>query len=419
MPGSVARRHLELLRSARSFRLLFLATVESGLGTWLAVVALTVHVYDLTGSGTWVSALLIANFLPSVAIGLLAAPLLDRLSRRRLMIAADLVRAAVFFALPFVDAPAGIVALALVAGLATGFFMPAVYAGLPNLVDEDDLPQANSLLRSVDYLASAGGPLLGGLLVAVYGPDLAYWLNAPTFVVSAVLIAAIPEGLLQSERSESRGHWRDLAAGFAVVVRSRPLLTVLVAWSIAVAGNAAVNVAEVVLAKVSFESGTFGFGLLSAGSGVGLVLGSLYAPTVLERRRIGEVYGISIALMALGVGAAAASPNVWVASGCVVVMGLGNGCAVVCNSLLVQRGAPDALRGRAFTVIMSANFAILGLAMVAAGPLTDVVGARWRWGGAAVLAAVAAAAGYVLARGIDAPARAPRRAARVAPEPSI
>ena len=54
----------------------------------------------------------------------------------------------------------------------------------------------------------------------------------------------------------------------------------------------------------------------------------------------------------------------------------GNGAAVVCNSLLVQRGAPDHLRGRAFTVIMSTNFAVLGLGMVVAGPLTDAVGAR-------------------------------------------
>ena len=53
--------------------------------------------------------------------------------------------------------------------------------------------------------------------------------------------------------------------------------------------------------------------------------------------------------MAVGIGAAAASPNVWIAAVCVVVFGLGNGTAVVCNALLVQRGAPDVLRGRAFT----------------------------------------------------------------------
>ncbi len=400
MASGYLARQLALLREARSFRLLFLATVESGIGTWLAVIALTVDIFDRTHSGNWVSALLIANFLPSVGIGLVLGPLLDRLSRRHMMIAADVVRAGVFFALPFVGRPGMIVGLAAIAGAATGFFSPAVYAGLPNLVEEEQLPQANSLLRGVDYLASAVGPLLGGLLVAARGPHLAYWLNAPTFLVSALLVAGIPGRLLQSERAESRGHWRDVADGMRLVVGSRALLTVLVAWSIAVIGNAGVNVAEVVLAKVTFDAGTFGFGLLSAGSGLGLVLGSLYASAVLEHRRLGEVYGAAMALMAFGIGTAAISPNVWVAACCVVVLGLGNGAAVVCNALLVQRGAPDRLRGRAFTVIMSTNFAVLGLGMIAAGPLTNVVGARWVWGGSAMLAGLAAVIGYGLARGI-------------------
>ena len=255
-------RQLALLRRAPAFRYLFVATLESGLGTWLSVIALTVDVFDRTGSGKWVGALLIVSFIPSVGVGLLLGPLLDRFSRRGVMVAADLARVAVFCALPFTSSPGAIVALAGVAGLATGFFTPAVYAGLPNLVSDADLPYANSLFRSTDYLASAVGPLLGGILVGVAGTDPAYALNAASFFVSALLISRIPERLLQSERAPSRGHWRDVADGFRLVVHSRPLLTVLVAWSIAAVGNGAINVAEVVLAKITFDSGTFGFGLL-------------------------------------------------------------------------------------------------------------------------------------------------------------
>lgn len=400
MISALFGRHGALLRRAPSFRHLFFATLESSLGTWLAVIALTVDVFDRTHSPNWVSALLVASFLPSVGVGLLLGPLLDRLSRRAVMIVADLARVAVFCALPFTSSAVAVVALAAVAGLATGFFTPAVYAGLPNLVDDADLSRANSLFRSMDYLASAIGPLLGGVLVGAAGPDPAYAINAASFLASAALIARIPERLLQSRRAESRGHWQDVADGFRLVIRSRPLLTVLLAWSIAVVGNAGINVAEVVLAKDTFSSGTFGFGLLAAGSGVGLVLGSLLAGTILERRPISAVYGGALALMALGIGAAAASPDVWVAAGCVIVFGFGNGTAVVCNALLVQRGAPDVLRGRAFTVIMGTNFAVLGLAMSAAGPLTEAVGARWVWGGAGLLAGAAAILGYAMTRAL-------------------
>jgi MFS family permease len=394
---SVGRR-LELLGRAPSFRRLFLATLGSGLGTWLAYVALTVDVFDRTDSGSWVAALLIADFLPIVVVGFLLGPLVDRLSRRRLMIASDLVRFGVFCLLPFAGSAAMIVGLAAVAGMATGLFRPALYAGVPNLVDEQDLPSANSLLQSVENLTWALAPLIGGVLVAASSPDFAYWVNAVTFLVSAALLARIPHRLLQAARAESRGHLRDLVDGATLVVRSAALLAVLVTWNLFMFASAGVNVAEIVLAEVSFDSGAFGFGLLVGATGVGLVLGSFVAGGWLERWSLHNVYGVSIALTALGIGCAAIAPSVWVAATFVVILGFGNGAAVVCNALLVQRGVPDHVRGRAFTLIMSSNYALLGLGMVAAGPLTDLVGPRWVWGGAALVAAVAAVFGFTLTR---------------------
>jgi MFS family permease len=184
---------------------------------------------------------------------------------------------------------------------------------------------------------------------------------------------------------------------------------VLVAWNVSMLGNAGVNVAEVVLAKVSFHAGDFGFGLMLASAGFGLVFGSLTVGAFLDRKEPARVYVTGLGMMAVGIGAAAVAPNVWIAAPCVVISGAGNGVALVCNALLVQRGAPDRLRGRVFTVLMSSNYAVLGLGMALAGPLTDQVGARWVWGGSACLAAFAAFVGYTLARGI------PRVHAAVAP----
>jgi MFS family permease len=393
-------RQLALLGSVPSIRLLVLANFLSGIGTWLAFVALTVDVWDRTGSGVWVAALLIADFLPVILIGLTVGPLVDRLSRRRLMVAADILRFGVFCALPFTTSETQIVALAAVAGFATGFFRPAVYAGLPNLVEDRDLPNANALLQSTEALTTVIGPLVGGVLVAASAPDAAYWINAATFLLSAALIVRIPAGLLQAAKAATHGHWRDLVEGFSLVRSSRALLTVLIAWNIGVLGNAGVNVAEIKLAKDSFEAGDFGFGLLLASAGIGVVLGSLSAGSWVQQRGIAGVYGLGLGLIAIGIASAAASPNVWVAAPCVVVSGAGNGIALVCNALLVQRGAPDQLRGRIFTVLMSSNYAVFLVGMIAAGPLTNEYGARWVWGGAAAVAAVAALVGFAFARGV-------------------
>ncbi|HEU4942760.1 MAG TPA: MFS transporter [Gaiellaceae bacterium] len=395
-------RQFTLLRDVQSFRLLALATVGSAFGTWLAFVALTIDVYDRTGSAVWVSALLIADFLPAILIGIAASSLVDRLPRRRLMIASDLLRMGIFALLPFAGSAGAIVGLAAVAGFATGFFRPALYAGLPNLLPDEDLPHANSLLQTIENVAWALGPVLGGLLVAATGPDAAYWFNAVTFLVSAALLAGIPDRLLQQAQAVGRGYWRDLADGFALVKGSRALLTVLAAWNVVMLATAGANVAEVVLAKETFDAGDFGYGLLVGVTGVGLALGSLLAGSQLEHRALATVYSTSIGLVAVGMVGAAAAPNVWIAAVSVAVAGAGNGAAVVCNALLVQRGAPDELRGRAFTLLMSSNYVVLGVGMIAAGPLTNELGARTVWAVAGALAAVAALVGLVLARGVSA-----------------
>jgi MFS family permease len=410
----VARRVLFRPLANSSFRLLFVSASASSVGTLLAAVALAIDVKDRTNSGWWVGALMIVEFLPTIAIGLALGPLLDRLSRRGLMVGSDLVRAAVFCALPFVSSAAAIVALAAVAGVANGFFRPAAYAGMPNLVADEQLSAANSLLQAVENLSWAVGPLLGGILTAAWGPHAAYWINAVSFVLSAALIGGIPRALLQSTVALSKGYWQDVGDGWRAVRRSRELVAVFVTWSFAMAALGGVNVGEVFLAKNSFHGGDFGFGLLYGAIGIGLVFGSLLGGMLQERRPLPLVYGGAIALMAVTFGGAAASPNVWVASALAVLGGIGNGVAVVCNILLVQRGAADEVRGRALTVVMGANYAVLAISMVVAAPIVDAVGARWLWGGSGVVLGVTALVGAALTRGVGvvAPATKPR------PEPS-
>jgi MFS family permease len=398
-----AGRPLDLLRRARDFRLLFVAAIGSGLGTRLAVLALMVDVWDRTQSGKWVAALLVTDFVPIIVIGLLLGSFLDRFSRRRLMIASDLLRCAVFVALPFATSATMVVVLAGVVGFATGFFRPAVYAGLPNLVDDDDLPHANGVFQAGENLTWMLGPLLGSVLLWASGPDVAYWFNALTFLVSALLIMRIAELLLQSEKALTEGHWRDITRGFRVVRESRALLTVLVAWSLMMLAIGHSDVAQVELAKVDFDAGDFGLGLLMAAIGLGLVIGSLGAGWAAGRFGTGPAYVTAIAMMAAGLLIVSIVPNVWVAAVVVVGMGVGNGVAVVANSVLVQRGAEDRVRGRALTLVMSVNYSVLFVGMMLGGFVSDALGARMTWTIAGSIATVAALSAYVLSRGIETP----------------
>jgi dTMP kinase len=397
VPRHLTSQQFAPLRIA-GFRLLFLSILGSSIGTFLAAIALAIDVKDRTNSGIWVGAVLVVEFLPAIFVGLTLGPLLDRLERRALMVGGDLVRVAVFCVLPFASSAAEIVALAAVAGVATGFFRPAVYAGVPNLVPDDQLGAANALIQTVENLSWAAGPVLGGLLTGAAGPHTAYWINAGSFLVSGALVARIPARLLQSTTALTRGHWTDIKDGIRTVVRSNMLLAVVVGWGIASLGAGAVSVSEVFMAKNTLHAGDFGYGLLYGGIGAGLVLGSFSSSAAVERLGIARAYGGALALMAVGFGGGAAAPDIWVAALCCVVGGVGNGTAVVCNALLVQRGTRDEMRGRALTFVMSATYTLTGIATVLAGAFMDTAGARWVWGGGAATFVVAAAAGYLLAR---------------------
>ncbi len=188
-----------------------------------------------------------------------------------------------------------IVALAGVNGIATGFFRPAVWAGLPNLVTDDDREQATSLLSTVEHVAWTIGPAVAGLLLAASGADVAYWVNASTFLVSALLVARIPANALRSDEPITKGHWSDLREGLGLVSRSRHLVTVLVVWSTAAVATACVNVAEVVLAKDDLDAGNVGLGFLVSATGVGLVIGSFFAASALGAFGMTRVYGGALA----------------------------------------------------------------------------------------------------------------------------
>jgi MFS family permease len=368
----------------------------------MATIALTADIKDRTNSPWWVSALFIVTFLPSVIVGLAAGPLIDRLSRKKLVVGSDVVRLGVFAALPFVSAPLAIVVLAAIAGIANSFFRPAVLAGLPNLVEDVDLAHGTSLLQATDWAAATLGPVLGGALTAASGPDVVYWINAGTFAFSALLVLRIPSRLLQSEQAITRGHWRDLVEGLTAFKRGSAMFAALFAFGFAMLAIGLINVSEIFLAERALHRGAFGYGMLWAATGLGLVIGSLTSGWMVERRDVTSVYPLAFLPWAAGILGAALAPNIWVATLAMVVSGFGNGLAFPMTVLIVQQYTPDRLRGRAFTVIISAHNALLGLAMLAAGALVDLAGARWTYGLAATLLVAGGLTALVLLRDLAA-----------------
>jgi MFS family permease len=356
------------------------------LGTWFAYVALTVTVYDRTGSATWVSALLLLDVLPGIALGLLVAPLLDRWVRKHVLVVAEIAGGVAFAALVFTHSLTALFCFAAIAGICGSIVRPGIRAAVPSLVEEADVPRANALVRSASAAAILAGPPLAGVLVATVSGHGVFAINAATFLFSAVSIARIPRVKLQSMRSVGRKLSFD---GFGLF-RAPTLRSMLTSWCVAQFAWILVNVTEIVIARSVFHAGAMGFGLLAGAMGGGLLLGSLAAGPLAMRAPLGMLYRNALLLAAVGYLAGAVMHSFALALAAAAVGAAGNALAIGFADLTIQRLVPGDRLGQAFGVFQSCASACGVAAMLLAGPLADTVGGRFSWTIAAGVLVVAA-----------------------------
>ena len=179
--------YLSLLRRNRNFRLLYIGQTISQLGDWFNTVAVYALLLDLTGSATAVAWMLIVQMLPIALVGPLAGVVVDRLNRRRIMMAADLVRGCVILGLLLVRRADQVWIAYVVTALAVtaqAFFEPARTATIPNVTSADELLPANALSSATWSAMLAIGASVGGLVTAAFGRNVAFAVNAASFFVS-------------------------------------------------------------------------------------------------------------------------------------------------------------------------------------------------------------------------------------------
>jgi predicted MFS family arabinose efflux permease len=206
----------------RGFRLLFLGQGVSVLGDRMVAVALAFAVLEVGGSASAVGLVLACATLPLAGSVLIGGVVGDRMSRRTVMIAADLVRVASqgTTAALLIAGTAEVWTLALLAGLtgaATGFFSPASTGLLPEVVPPEELQPANALRATAVSAGEIAGPLLAGVLVAAAGAGWAIAADAATFAVSALCLwrLRVPERAARASASflsDLRGGWHEFRA---------------------------------------------------------------------------------------------------------------------------------------------------------------------------------------------------------------
>lgn len=397
------RAALDLLRHEPRARRFLAVQAQSSLGTGAGYAALLLLAYGRWHSPLAISLVLAADLAPAMVLGPLFGAAADRWSRRRCMVAAEILRAAAFLGLAFVDGIAATVALALVAGAGTGLFGPAALAALPSLVDRRRLPAANCLFAAVADVGWALGPAAAALGLLAGGPEPIMAVNGLTFVVSAAVLARLPFGSAPARPAPLKppSLLREARQGLRASARLTGIPVVLAASSGVLLFAGLFNVAELPYASGPLGVGSSGFALLLTAFALGVVGGSLAGASgdAIRRR-----YLTGICLVAAGFAGAAAAPAIGAALVAFMLAGAGNGLVVVHERLLIQQRAPDAVLGRVFGVKDALTGWAFAAALLAGGPVVALLGAR---GTVAVAAAGAAIVAVLAATALIRPRPAP------------
>jgi MFS family permease len=181
-----------LVRGNRNFRRIWLAQIVSEAGDWFYSLAIYTLLLEITGAATSIAIALVFQVLPQTFAGPAAGLINDRLSRKKVMIVADLSRAIIVLAMIFVRGPRDIWFLYLLLTLETimaAFFEPARNAVIPNIVPAEDINAANSLSASTWSFVLAAGATLGGIVAAAFGRNTVFIINALSFLASAWFIS--------------------------------------------------------------------------------------------------------------------------------------------------------------------------------------------------------------------------------------
>ena len=381
--------YMQLLGRNRSFRRLWIGQVISELGNWfnlIAVLGLVRVVSNESPEATTI--VLLARLVPFTVFAPLAGALVDRWSRRTVMIATDLLRVLVALTPLLVRRPEDLwiayVSTALLSFFGT-FFEAAKTAAVPNITGERDLLAGNALMFSSRFLLMSLGAALGGWTAAYVGYAAAFIVNAASFVASAYSVWLVSDEetrqkrahvVATEKRSLYKGYWSDIREGWAYIAQNAPVATLIATNLIWATGGGASNLISerlgaLVFAKEHGYSEDSAVAALYFASGMGLFLGMLIARRVgtyveLKQRTIGFI-GCSLVIQGIVFGLSGLMPALWASGLLMAISRVLLGAEYAVQDTLLTRLLPDNLRGRVLITDRAGEVLIMAFSTAIAG----------------------------------------------------
>jgi len=360
-----------LLKNKKFISLLFAESV-SLIGDRIVAIALIMLVYDITKSATAVSILMMLKAFPALLFGSIAGGIADRLNKKWVMILSNVAQGLLVLLIPISNTLSVIYGVYLIMSTANQLFIPARFATIPELVLKKSLMSANSLF-SIAYVGTlAFGPAIGGFLINSYGLNIAFYVDAFTFFIPAIVILFLNIPHVPYDKNTKKSFFKDLKEGFQFIKDDSQLMLALILSAVGYLGIGAMSVLGIVLAEEILNLGANGYGIMMSSMGVGLLIGAIFSGKLEKKYSkinlsvAGNIIaGIMIAFLPY-------TTKLYIAIIITMIMGFGTVLIQISSNTLFQL-TPKKVRGKVVGVSQSLMGASSLLAMGLAGGLTEVI----------------------------------------------
>lgn len=392
---------LKTILKFKPFRTLWLAQFVSVFGDFLALFGvISLITFRWHGTPVQVTTVTIAFVLPMAIISPIAGVFVDLWNVKRLMIASDLIRAALILMLVFVHSVPQIAAIFLLLSSVSSFFAPAQSVTLRTIVPPEGLLAANALMMQAFYIVRLLSPAAAGALVAWLTEKSCFYLDVASFIFSAAMISAlsIRPARAQSEKTVN-ALAQDFLAGNKFIFTHAGLAFVFIAMAVAMFVLSSFSPLISIYIRDSLHAGSFMFGAISAMVGVGMIVGTQLITRLARSGSKSYVVLGGLFLLGLGAGLLGAFRNTAMAALSTFTMGFGIAFVWIPAQTMSQQETPPPMVGRVSSTFMSLIAVSQVFGLVLSGYLAQRLGIRAVFIACAGVLAVISVAGHFLMRG--------------------
>ncbi|MCM3456847.1 MFS transporter [Heyndrickxia oleronia] len=322
----------------------------SYLGNWIYLIALNLSILELTGSAAAVAGLYIIRPIAVLLTNTWAGSVIDRVNKRYLMIAIDLIRGVLVFCIPFIGSLWIIYTLLLMINIVGSFFGPSSSVYITKLIPSDNRKRFNSIMSMTNSGAFLLGPAIAGILIMHVGTELCIIINAVTFLVCAFFIYLLPNVDEKSNNPQLHIHWKMIMKDWIIVkdfaLKARNFIIIYLLFQLALLIGFSLDSQEVTFIKQNIKLSDRDYGIIVSITGIGSLIGAAVAAILAKKLQLKLYLGVGMLLTSVGYVGFYSSYNFLTATLAFIFLGFFMAFANAGYATFFQNNVPIEIMGR-------------------------------------------------------------------------